>query len=127
MKLKWFSAGLFFILFSTLLFLSCGKDSDSNDNAGGNNNPPPSGTNEQVVSINNMSFGSSPLTVRAGTTVIWVNDDDMSHTVTSDNGTFSSGTLRTDESFRYKFNTAGNYPYHCNLHAGMRASVTVNQ
>lgn len=124
MKFRWLPAGILYTLVSTLLLISCGKDDDNNDGNGGNNNQNPGGTNP-TVTIYNMAFSPSALTVKAGTTVTWMNDENMSHTVTSDNGTFSSGTLRQGNTFKYTFSSAGTYPYHCNLHAGMNATVVV--
>ncbi|TAL80399.1 MAG: hypothetical protein EPN88_01275, partial [Bacteroidetes bacterium] len=55
---------------------------------GGSGGP---GTNE--VWIQGMAFTPSTITVVAGTTIMWTNKDAVSHTVTSNNGSFNSGTL----------------------------------
>jgi plastocyanin len=83
-----------------------------------------------VVHIRNFSFGS-PLTVSPGTTVQWVNDDKMAHTVTADDGTFDSGSLAPGATFTTTFNMAGDYAYYCRFHGGpggqgMASKVTVS-
>lgn len=122
MKSRWFPAGLLLVLLSSLVVMSCSKDSD--DEPGGNNNPNP-GTSTNTVTMSNMAFSPSRLTVKAGTTVTWVNESSVSHTVTANDGSFSSGTLRQGENFKHTFTTVGTFPYHCNLHTGMNATVVV--
>lgn len=77
------------------------------------------------VKIDNFSFGPMDLTVAVGTTVTWVNRDDIPHTVVStDSGkTFKSKVLDTDERFSYTFTKAGTFPYFCSVHPKMTASV----
>lgn len=78
-----------------------------------------------AVTIDNFSFGPVTLTVAAGTTVKWTNRDDIPHTVVSSDGIFKSHALDTDESFSYKFDKAGTYPYFCSLHPKMTGKVVV--
>lgn len=79
------------------------------------------------VTISNFGFNPSTITIAKGTTVTWTNDDPMSHTVTADSadGGFSSKQLATGESFSYKFTKSGTFPYHCNIHKSMTATVIV--
>jgi len=77
------------------------------------------------VKIDNFSFGPATLTVAPGTTVTWVNHDDIPHTVVSTDGLFKSKVLDTDEKFSFTFTKAGNYPYFCSIHPKMTASVVV--
>ena len=73
-----------------------------------------------------MAFGPATLTVKTGTTVTWKNNDDIAHTVTSDDGTtFDSGTLAAGASFSFTANTGGTYAYHCTIHSGMTATLIV--
>jgi plastocyanin len=82
--------------------------------------------NSTTVSIKNFAFNPPNATVAAGTTVTWVNNDQTAHTVTADDGTFDSGTLQPGQSFSFKFDKAGTYAYHCNIHPDMTATVTVS-
>jgi len=80
----------------------------------------------QQVKIDNFTFAPNELTVSAGTTVQWVNRDDIPHTVVSDDKTtFKSKALDTDDSFSYTFTKAGTYPYFCSIHPKMTGKVVV--
>jgi plastocyanin len=78
------------------------------------------------IKIDNFSFGSMTLTVAAGTTVTWTNNDDVPHTVVSeDKTTFRSRALDTGEKFSYTFTKPGKYPYFCSVHPKMLAEIVV--
>jgi plastocyanin len=77
------------------------------------------------VHIDNFQFSPATLTVSAGTTVLWTNQDDMVHTVTSSERVFSSPSLETDQTFTYTFTKPGTYTYFCKLHPRMTATVIV--
>lgn len=77
------------------------------------------------VKIDNFSFTPDTLTVNTGTTVTWVNQDDLPHTVASDDKVFKSRALDTDEKFAYTFTKPGTYAYFCSLHPKMVAKVVV--
>jgi parallel beta-helix repeat protein len=98
--------------------------------------PPPdlSGA-DAVVRIRAMRFEPRHVTVQPGQTVVWVNDDNLVHTVTSGEGTLpshaplSSPFLRRGQTFRHTFGEEGRFEYLCLPHldqATMRgALVTV--
>lgn len=65
------------------------------------------------------------ITITAGQTVTWANVDAVPHTVTSDTQLWSSGDIAPGNSFTMTFNTAGTYPYHCEMHPSMQAIVVV--
>jgi plastocyanin len=79
------------------------------------------------VKIDNFSFGPMTLTVPAGTTVTWINRDDIPHTVvsTDDPKAFKSKVLDTDEKFSFTFTKSGTYAYFCSVHPKMTAKVIV--
>ena len=77
------------------------------------------------VKIENFSFGPTELTVPAGTTVTWINRDDIPHTVVSTDKVFKSKVLDTDEKFSFTFSKAGTYPYFCSIHPKMTGKVIV--
>jgi plastocyanin len=77
------------------------------------------------VMIANFSFQPGTLTVKAGTTVTWVNHDDEPHTVSENNKTFKSGALDTDGKFSYKFTSPGTYSYFCSIHPRMKGQIIV--
>jgi len=71
------------------------------------------------------AYVPNPIRVAPGSTVTWTNDDPVPHTATSDTGVWDSGTLTSGESFSFKFNTAGTFPYHCTIHGQQSMSGTV--
>jgi plastocyanin len=78
------------------------------------------------VKIDNFAFTPQELTVAAGTTLEWVNRDDIPHVVVSDDKkTFKSKALDTDEKFSYTFTKPGTYTYFCSVHPKMTGTVNV--
>jgi plastocyanin len=77
------------------------------------------------VSAKNFMFTPASITVKAGTTVTWVNLDEEPHTVFSDAGLFRSSALDTQERFSFKFEKAGTYHYLCTIHPRMLGTVVV--
>ena len=77
------------------------------------------------VKIDNFTFNPEKITVRAGTTVTWINEDDIPHTVVATAKTFKSKALDTDDKFSFTFTTPGSYEYFCSLHPHMKASIVV--
>ena len=55
------------------------------------------------VKIANFTFEPPVLTVKVGTTVTWVNDDDIPHLVSEKDGKFRSSALDTDATFSQTF------------------------
>lgn len=106
------------MLFAFLLLLGSCSKSATNSNSSGTNTPSPN-----TVNISGMSFPA--ITVKAGSTVTWMNMDAMAHTVTADDNSFTSTNLAHGDVFSYTFPTAGSYNYHCKIHAGMSGTVTV--
>ena len=78
-----------------------------------------------TVSIDHMAFIPSEITVAPGTTVTWVNNEEMSHTVVDLNRGFRSKTLVKDASFSFTFATPGDYNYLCSIHPNMKGKVIV--
>jgi len=77
------------------------------------------------VKIDNFTFSPQQITVKAGDTVIWVNHDDIPHTVTSKTSVFRSKAMDTDDKFAFTFTSQGTYAYFCSLHPHMTGSVVV--
>jgi plastocyanin len=79
-----------------------------------------------TVKIDNFVFGPDTLTVSVGTTVTWINQDDIPHTVVaSDKHTFKSKVLDSDERFSFTFTKPGEFGYFCSLHPHMVGKVIV--
>jgi amicyanin len=80
---------------------------------------------DQEVKIDNFTFAPQRLTVKAGTTVTWINEDDIPHTVASSTKQFKSKALDTDDKFSFTFSTPGTYDYFCSLHPHMTGTILV--
>ena len=78
-----------------------------------------------VVTIDNFTFTPPELTVAVGTTVKWVNHDDIPHLVVNKDKAFRSTALDTDDSFSYTFASAGTFDYFCGLHPHMVGKIIV--
>jgi plastocyanin len=77
-------------------------------------------------------YNPSPLSIRVGTTVTWINNDNTGHTVTEGNPSgntpangFDSGILAPGKTFTHTFDTAGTIQYYCTLHPTMLGEVIV--
>jgi plastocyanin len=85
----------------------------------------PAATNGAEVKIDNFTFGPQRVTVKPGTTVTWINEDDIPHTVVSTSLAFRSKVLDTDDKFSFTFTTAGTFEYFCSLHPHMTGTIVV--
>ena len=86
---------------------------------------PNASANTNEIVIQNFSFEPATLTVKAGTTVTWVNRDDEPHTATATDKRFNSKTLDTGDRFSQEFNAPGIYNYYCALHPKMTGKIIV--
>jgi amicyanin len=80
---------------------------------------------DPTIKIANFTFDPPTLTVKAGTTVTWVNADDIPHLVSEKDGKFRSPALDTDEKFSQTFSTAGTVEYFCIIHPHMTGKIVV--
>jgi plastocyanin len=81
--------------------------------------------NPNEIVIANFSFEPATLTVKAGTTVTWVNHDDEPHTATATDKRFNSKTLDNGDRFSQEFKAPGVYNYYCALHPHMTGKIIV--
>ena len=79
---------------------------------------------DQRIKIANFTCNPPQITVKAGTTVTWTNDDDIPHTVVSP-PLVRSKPLDTDDTFSFTFTAPGDYKYFCSLHPHMTGTVKV--
>lgn len=77
------------------------------------------------VAIQNFLFRPATLTVAAGDTVVWANEDFVPHTATAQGGTFDSGNLDAKGEWRWVAGAPGSYAYVCTLHPTMKGEVVV--
>ena len=118
MKAKLFFSGVAGILLAAVVFISCSKN---NSYSSGSSMAPAAAS----VTIKNMAFNPSSLSVTAGSTVTWMNSDTTIHTVTADDGSFNSGNIAVGAVYSRVFSTAGTFSYHCTIHPEMTGKVVV--
>jgi plastocyanin len=78
-----------------------------------------------MVRIDGMSFSPGVLKVKAGTEVVWSNQDGSVHTVTAQDGSFSSPSMPTGAEYRRTFTKPGTYAYGCEMHPFMSGTIVV--
>ena len=82
-----------------------------------------SGGTGTAVTISNFTFTPADVTVKAGESVTWTNNDSVAHTVTG--AAFDSGQMAPGATYTHKFDTAGSFDYKCSIHPNMTGKVTV--
>jgi plastocyanin len=88
--------------------------------------PAPGGTpTTHDVTIGSLGFSPASVTIKAGDSVRWTNNDSSPHTATGDDHAWTSPMLSGGQSFFRAFPSAGTVPYHCHIHHEMTATVVV--
>jgi plastocyanin len=82
------------------------------------------GADEVKVAISNFTFAPQQLTIKAGTTIVWTNEDDIPHTIVSPPNVRSK-PLDSEDKFSFTFTTPGTYKYFCSLHPHMTGTIVV--
>ncbi|HEX2931780.1 MAG TPA: plastocyanin/azurin family copper-binding protein [Candidatus Binatia bacterium] len=78
------------------------------------------------VTIRLFQYQPGQIEVKAGTKVTWVNEDEIFHTVTSENGSDLNGALDgKGKNFSYTFDRPGSFAYYCDRHEHMRGEIIV--
>jgi plastocyanin len=77
------------------------------------------------VQITNFAFAPAVITVVAGTTVTWTNEDTTQHDVYAPPVGLQSPVLNQNDSYTHTFSSPGTYPYICSIHPFMHGTVVV--
>ena len=82
-----------------------------------------------TVDLNIAKFAYAPkeITIAPGTKIIWTNRDETPHTVTSNDKSFASKGLDTDDKFEHTFASEGDFSYFCTVHPFMTGVVHVRK
>jgi len=83
------------------------------------------GDPKATITIDNFTFTPAELTIAKGTTITWINHDDIPHSVVENDKKFRSKALDTDESYSFTFAAEGTFQYFCGLHPHMTGKVIV--
>ncbi|HVO54058.1 MAG TPA: cupredoxin family copper-binding protein [Solirubrobacterales bacterium] len=114
--------GLTLVLLALLLAACGGSESTTagaSTSSGGNGEP-------AAVTIEDFEFDPATITVAAGTTVRFTNEDSSPHTATSkQSGAFDTGTIKQGESATVKLDEPGTYAFFCAFHPFMKGTIEV--
>lgn len=120
---------LIIIALSVLPLAACGGGDDSSPTAP--TPPPPSGGGVNIAISSGASsrttdaFGTNPLNVPVGSTVVWMNNDNTSHNAIANGGAFSIGTMAPNAQGSTTFSAPGTFPYRCSIHPNMVGTIVV--
>jgi len=78
-----------------------------------------------AVEIVEFAYEPEEITVPAGSTVTFTNQDKAPHTATADDSSFDTEELGKGDSAEETFDEPGTYTYYCRFHAFMKGSVVV--
>lgn len=78
-----------------------------------------------TVKIDGMVFTPPILTINAGDTVTWVNNDIVEHTATAADGSFDSKMIAAGKSWKQTFKSKGDFAYVCKYHPTMKGTLKV--
>lgn len=76
------------------------------------------------VRIPLVTYLPRTLTVKRGTTVVWANSSQTSHSATR-RGSFDTGVIKPGESASIRFNRKGTFAYFCTVHPFMHGKIVV--
>jgi len=116
---------------------ACGGDDDSGGSSGSSSDQPAdtgggAAKSTASVSMQNIQFSPKDITLKAGGTVTFTNDESVPHDVHKESGPggdFASGDdggMQQGDTFKLKLDKPGTYKYVCHVHApGMAGTITV--
>jgi plastocyanin len=81
-----------------------------------------------TVTMANIAFHPTRVTVRVGQAVQWSNEDGVPHTVKAVSGpSFQSGTIQPGQHYRYQPARPGRIDYVCTIHPNMKGTIEVTK
>jgi plastocyanin len=79
------------------------------------------------VEITKFAFAPKEITIAPGTRITWTNRDETPHSVGSDDKSFASKGMDTDDKFEHTFAVEGDFGYVCTVHPFMTGVVHVRK
>ena len=80
-----------------------------------------------TVHMKGSVFDPQSTYVKVGQTVVFDNDDQVTHNVTDTDKGISSGDVGAGKTWQYTFKRAGDYHYVCTYHPWMKGEITVSK
>jgi plastocyanin len=102
-----------------------GEGADSGGGGGESTSAASSTASASSVSMAGRAFSPGTVTIAAGGSVTFRNDDDRAHTITADDGTFDSGPIGEGGTWKRTFKQGGTFSYLCAIHPEMTGEVVV--
>lgn len=87
--------------------------------------PSPVPSPVSIIHIKNFAYTPGSVTIPVGSTVKFVQDDEVPHTVTAADGSFDSGNLSQHQIWTHTFTVAGTYDYYCAYHTYMKGKIII--
>ena len=85
----------------------------------------PAAAATKLVSIKRTAFQPATVSIVAGDSIRWRNDDTRDHQVVSTTGAFASPVLRPGRTYTFRFDIAGTYRYRDALNPNVTGTVRV--
>jgi len=79
------------------------------------------------LGIRQFAFAPQEITIAPGTKIVWINHDEAPHTVVSNDKSFASKGLDTEDKFEHTFEREGDFGYICSVHPFMTGVVHVHK
>lgn len=80
---------------------------------------------QQEVRIAGSAFQPGDVTIKAGTIVVWTNEDSANHQVHDDSNAFKSDILGQGGTVEIAYSAPGTFTYHCHVHPNMTGTIVV--
>ena len=123
------------LIFSIVLILSCQSQapasapyvpSNGTPFAPTTGEPEPPAPPPQIeVLIDGSAFIPATYNIPVRATVVWYNNDSITHTVTACDNLFDSGNMSPGDTFRYTFEQSGTLEYYCKIHPAMVGKIII--
>jgi plastocyanin len=115
-------AGVFLAATLLLVIVGCSDDQGARNHPSTTPGTSPAATDS--VTVRNLAFSPASISVPAGTTVTWTNQDTPPHDVTFADGEHSE-RLDTGATYERTFAATGSFDYVCSIHPQMNGRVVV--
>lgn len=83
------------------------------------------GQADVTVDMRGIQFVPATVRVRAGSAVLWKNSDQLAHTVTAQDGSWTSPLIEPGQTYQRVFEKPGTYAITCTPHPFMKSTVEV--
>jgi plastocyanin len=81
-----------------------------------------------AVTVKDFAFGPRSISVKAGTTVTWTNQDGFDHSIVDKTSAAEGphfGPIAGKTTYSRSYDAAGEFPYYCGIHNSMTGTVIV--